>query len=227
MSQIGTLLTGAGVTTVITGQAQCESVIVLGDVDTANALRGLQVEIDGTPYINIQTLGLMNAFCKWMGQTINGAAIIGNCIKIATGRIARSTTYRFTNDAALTPAIFAFSDNDTGIPILAATKGITASSFEDFDKFSALFIEAPGNVSSVEVVFRNGTKATMTIIEIDTLFAMKNQSETNGKLAVASVIDNQDQSIRSVRINASVAVTILVVKIPDQAFGVLKEVAEG
>lgn len=137
MSQIGTLTTGAGVATIFSGQAQCEEYLLLGDVDTANPLQGISVEIDGTPFINIQNSEpLVGAFFKWMSQTVAGA--VGLCFKLATGMIPKNTTYRLINNGVTTPTVKVFSDSKGGVPFIATTKGINASSFEDFRKFSAL-----------------------------------------------------------------------------------------
>jgi hypothetical protein len=221
-SVLGVLITGAGVQTTFSGQSQCEEYIVIGDVDTPNALRGLSVEIDGTPFINIQNSApLISAFQKWQMETCGAA--VGLMLKVATGNISRNTTYRFTNDGVTTPTVRVFSDSKNGIPILATTKSINASSFEDFSKFSSLLLSLPANVSSVEVVFADGHKSTMTIEEVDALFALKNQSEADGRLAGVSVIDNTDQSIQSVRIFAGAAsVTVLIAKLPNDAFAALK-----
>lgn len=220
MSQIGTLITGAGVTTVISGQSQCDAMLVLGSVSTANPLQGLQVEIDGTPYININNQpSLLAAYSKWMGQFVS--TLVSVVIKVATGRIPRSTTYRLTNNGATTPAIYATSDNDNGVPFVVATKQINASSYEDFDRFSALFIGTPANLASAEVLFTNGSRSTMTFQELDAIFSLKNQTEANGELLGVTVIDNRDQTIKSVRLNCSAANTILIAKIPDAAFAAL------
>lgn len=221
MAQIGTLVTGAGVQTVIAGQSQTESVLVIGSVATANPLQGLQVEIDGTTFINVNNQpALLSAYAKWMAQFVS--TLVGVVFKIATGRIPRNTTYRFTNNGATTPAIYAFSDNSQGIPFLVGTKQINASSYEDFSKFSALFIGTPANLATAEIIFADGTKSTMTFQELDALFSSKNQAEANGELLGVTVIDNRDQSIQSVRLNCSAANTILVAKLPDAAFQALK-----
>jgi hypothetical protein len=222
MAQIGTLVTGAGVTTIIAGQSQCEAMIVIGSVATAMPLQGLQVEIDGVPFININNQpALLAAFSKWCSQFVS--TLVGVLLKVATGRIPRNTTYRFTNNGATVPNIFAFSDQENGVPILVGTKQINASSYEDFSKFSALFIGTPANLASAEIVFSNGCKSTMTFAELDALFTMKNQSEANGELLAVTVIDNRDQSIQSVRLNCSAANTILVAKLPDASFAVLNK----
>ncbi len=221
MSQIGTLVTGAGVTTVISGQAQCESILLIGDITTANPLQGLQVEIGGTPFINIQgNQTLLTAIAKWRPQPDNGA--IGSAFVIATGKIPKQTNYKLTNAAATTPAIYAFSDNDNGVPILAGTKQINASSYDDFDSFSALFIGTPANLTSAEIVFMNGTKTTLTPVEVDALYNLKEPADASGRLGGVTVIDNTDQSIKSVRLYCSAANTIAIVKVPDAAFKVLK-----
>lgn len=221
MARIGTLTTGAGVQTVIAGNSQCEQYLLLGDVDTPNALQGLQVEIDGTPYININGAALLNAFQKWTMEMTAGA--VGIMLKIATGVIEKNTTYRFTNSGATTPNIFAFSDSKNGVPLLATSKTINNNSYEDFDRFSALFLETPANILSLEMIFADGHRSTLSGVEADAYFALKNNSDANGQLGTVTVIDNTDQSIKSVRVNTQTgALTVLVVKIPDSAFEVLK-----
>lgn len=223
MAQISTLLTGAGVTTVIPGQSQAEEFLLIGDVDTANPLQALQVEIDGTPFITINSAALLTAFMKWMMETINGTAVVGLLIKVATGLIKRNTTYRLTNAGATTPAIFAFSTNRSGIPYLSSSKQINPSAYEDFDKFSALFITAPANIQSAEVLFADGHRSTMSGVELDSLFAYDNQSEANGQLGGVTVIDNRDQSIQQVRLYCvTTALTVLVAKLPNEAFQQIK-----
>jgi hypothetical protein len=225
MAQIGTLLTGAGVTTIIAGQSQCDQFLLLGTVGTAFPLSGLQVEIDGKPFINIQgQAGLLTAIAKWKNETINGTGIVGVQIAVSTGRISRNTTFRLTNAGATTPAIFNYSDNQAGIPILMGSKTINASSYEDFTKFSALFIGTPANIGSAEMVFADGTKATLAGPELDAYFAYSNQAEASGELGGITVIDNTKQLITSVRLNIiTAATTIAVVKLPDEAFKILTE----
>jgi hypothetical protein len=222
MSVIGTIITGAAVQTTFSGQSQCDEYIVLGDVATANPLTGITVEIDGTPFINIaNSQPLVSAFAKWTSELINGTGV-GSMFKVATGMIKRNTTYRFTNSGAFTPTVRVFSDSMNGVPFLATTKSINISSFEDFVQFSMLAISLPANISSVEIVFSDGHKATMTQQEVDALFNLKNQADANGQLAACSIIDNTDQSIKSVRIfAAATALTVLIVKLPQAAFNAL------
>jgi len=221
MARIGTLTTGAGIQTVIAGNSQCEQYLLLGDVDTANALQGLQVEIDGTPYININGAALLNAFQKWAMEMTAGA--VGIMLKIATGVIEKNTTYRFTNNGVTTPNIFAFSDSKNGVPLLATSKTININSYEDFDRFSALFLETPANILSLEMIFADGHRSTLSGVEADAYFALRNNADANGQLGTVTVIDNTDQAIKSVRVNTQTgALTVLVVKIPDSAFEVLK-----
>ena len=227
--QIGTLTTGAGVTTVISGQAQCESVLVIGDVGTANPLRGLQVEVDGNSYINIvDNATLLSAYSNWMMAFVN--TVMGVAFKIATGRIPKSTTYRLTNNAATTPAIYAFSDNADGVPFVCGTKGINVSSNETFTKFSALFIGTSANVAQYDVVFTNGYSTTLTDVEMRAMFAMKNPAtEALGAFDGITVIDNRDQTIEAIRVSTNAGAggtTVLIAKILDAAFKILKASAQ-
>jgi hypothetical protein len=222
MSQIGTLITGAGNPTIIPGMAQAEQILVVGSVATANPLQGLQVEIDGIPFININNQpALLSAYAKWQAQFVS--TLVGVIFPIATGRIQKNTTYRLTNNGATTPAIYATSFGENGVPFLVGTKQVNASSYEDFENFSALFIGTPANLSSAEVVFMNGCKSTMTFQELDAMFSLQNSAEANGELLAVTVIDNRDKKIRSVRLNCSAANTILVAKLPDPAFQILNK----
>lgn len=226
MSNLVTLITGAGIQTTVAGQSQMDEYIVIGDVDTAPPLQGLTIEVDGTPFINIvNNAALVGAFQKWQ-QEVTGT-VIGNMFKVGTGAVGRNTTYRFTNNGATTPVVRVFSDSKNGIPIIATTKQINVSSYEDFTKFSGLFLTLPANVSSVEIVFADGHKATMTIEEVDGLFSLNNQAEADGRLNAVSVIDNRDQSIQTVRIFAgATAVTVLIAKIPNAAFKAMQAEAD-
>jgi len=218
MSLLGVLVTGAGVQTTFPGQAQCEQYILLGDVDTAFMLRGLSVEIDGSPFINIQnSLPLMSAFAQWQMENVAGAP--GFLLKVATGSIQTNTTYRFTNDGVTTPNIFVFSDAQEGVPVIATTKGINASSFEDFNKFSALFITVPADITSLEIVWQDGWKSTIGIEEAAAYFSMSNQTDANGLLTAVLVIDNTEQNVKSVRVFADpTGATVLIAKLPNEMF---------
>ena len=225
MPVIGTLLTGAGITTNLTNLSALDSIITIGDIDTANPLQGLTVEVDGVTFINIQgAQTLVTAFMKWLNNLT--ASVVGMSIKVATGKISRNTNLRLTNAGATTPSILAFSDNGEGVPVVAGTKNIPNNSYEDFTKFSALFIQTPANVSAVDLVFTNGHKQTMSMIDIDTLYAMQRPAEADGRLGGVSVIDNTGSTIKAVRIYATTAVVIAIAKLPDASFEAMKEAAE-
>lgn len=224
MPQIGVLTTGAGIETVIAGQSSCAAHLVLGDVDTANAISGLQVEIDGTPYINIKgSATLCNAFAKWGNNVIEGTNVIGLVYHLATGLIQRSTNYRITNNGVTVPVVRVLSDNRQGVPFIAAAKGINANSFEDFSRFSALIIDVPANVNNIEMNFKDGHRETWSVVDADSYFAIQNAAEADGRLGGCTVIDNTQQNIASVRINATTAISVLIVKLPDSAFSVLTQ----
>jgi len=190
------------------------------DVDTANPLQGLQVEIDGTPYITINSALLITAYMKWLMQTAGAA--VGLLIKVGTGMIKKNTTYRFTNAGATTPAIFAFSDSKNGVPFLATSKTINPSSYEDFTKFSALMITVPANVASLEITFADGHRSTLSALEAGAMFATRFEAEADGYLGGVLVIDNTDQNITGVRVFCvTTAINVLVVKLPNEAFKIL------
>lgn len=225
MSKIGTLLTGAGVTTSLNALSQCPSCIMLGTVATANPLTGLVVEIGGNALFNITgqaaLLSAIGKFCTRWVSTLQGVVF-----PIATGLIKRTTNIRLTNGGATVPDIFGWSEMPAGAPVLAGTTTINLSSFEDFSRFSALFIGTPANIGSAEITFMNGHKDTFSQVELDALFAMKHDTEAAGQLLGITVIDNTDQSILSVRLNIiTAATTVAILKVPDEVFQQLQEIA--
>jgi hypothetical protein len=223
MPQIGTLVTGAGVETTIAGQATCASLLYLGDIDTTQPLSGLSVEIDGVPFINIRgSATLCTAYAKWGSRAIEGTNILGVCFKIGTGKINRNTTYRLVNNGATTPVVRVLSDNQDGIPYIVSVKGINALSFEDFSKFSALIIDTPANVNNIEMNFRDGHRETWSVTDADAYYALNFEAEADGRLGGCTVIDNTAGQLSSVRINATTAISVLQVKLPDAAFAELK-----
>lgn len=219
---LGPLVTGAGVPTVFPGQSNCEQFVLIGDVDTANPLQGLSIEIDGTPFINFNnSVPLCSAFMQWQNQ-MTGAAV-GFLLKLSTGQIRANTTYTFINGGVTTPNVEVFSDQKEGFPVIATTVQVNINSYADFNKFSALFLTLPANVSSVEAVWADGHKTTMTIAAIDAYFVTKNNAEANGRLTAVSVIDNRDRAFKSIRVYAgATAVSVLIAKLPDPVFQRIK-----
>lgn len=222
MSRIGTLVTGAGIVTPVTGLSYVDPYIMLGDVDTAMPLTGLQIDIGGENTINIVgSTPLVSSFAKFLSQVTG--TVIGLVIKIATGRVYLPSSLRFTNGGATVPDIFNFGESGNGKPIRAIQQGINALSNQIFEKFSALMITPSANVGSVDFMFKDGTSVTYSILEVDALFATKNNAEANGRLdAVVSTIDNTEGKIEWVRVNATTAVTVLVIKFSDPDFRALK-----
>jgi hypothetical protein len=224
MAQIGTLTTGAGIITIITGQAQCEQYLMLGDVDTTNPLQGIQIEVDGESKLNIQTASLVTTFMKYMMNV--AGTVVGLMFTLCLGKIHKSTTLRLTNAGATTPAIFAFSLEDSpplAVPFLAATKGINALSEDTFSAFTALAISPAANVDKVDILFSSGNRNTFSVLELDALFCKNNPTEANGRLeSTTTMIDNRDGSIASVIVKATTALTVMNIKLPDADFQRLK-----
>jgi len=208
-----TLITGAGVNTSSGNQSQCESDILVGDIDTANPLRGLKVNIGGETTIDIQVVALVDFFQK-VSNRICGT-VIGLVMRIATGRIyGKTTNITFTNDGVTVPNIMWNSQNSNGRAIYAKQDGIIANSSTEIfgDSFAFLAVTPSANVGSFDLTFKDGTQQRMTLVEADALFAKTNDTEANGRLnSVVTGFDNMRGNIKSVKINATTAVTYMTV----------------
>lgn len=215
MAQIGTLSSGAGVVTTFAGLSQLDEFIVVGDVDTANPLQGVQIEVNGVTLINITVAALITSYMKWLMETVG--TVVGLMLKVATGRIKGNTTIRLTNSGATTPAIYAFSDNDNGLPFLVSTEVILQNSYSDFSGFTSLHISAPANIQQAIVTFKDGFQTIMTMPELCAYFALNNQCETDGQLGGVVCVDNSAGNIQNIRLFATGAnLNVLVVKVPSE-----------
>lgn len=213
MGLLATLITGAGVNTPSGNQAQMESNIVIGDVDTPCPLRGLNVVIDNKTTIDIKLAVFCDVFAKFMGRAVAGG--VGLVIRIATGRIMKSGSITFQNDGVTTPQIFWNSERGNGAPIEAFTDSINANSNKTFTNFGALFCNPIANIGSFDVVWADGTQQTLGVLEADAIFSSKNDTIADGRLnAAATGFDNRDLSIQSVKVNANGtgAVNFMIVK---------------
>jgi hypothetical protein len=214
MSQITTLITGAGAITSVLAQDNLDQYITIGDCDTAMPLQGLQVDINSVQQINIvASQPLMSAFAKLMSQFC--ATIVGIVLKVATGKIRGNTNYRFVNNGVTTPAIFASSGGDIGgNPVNAIMDSVQATSNKTYSGFKYLLVTPVANIGSFDVGFTDGSSNTaMTVIEADSLFSIKNPTEANGRVDQAVTgFDNRDNSIAWVRVNATTAVSVLPIK---------------
>jgi len=234
---IGVLTTGANVITSLAARDHCDQYLMLGDVDTAMPLNGIQVEFGGKAYINLTgSQPLVSAFAKYMMQIADAPnGLVGIVLKIATGRVEGTTTYKFTNNGVTTPNIFGWSqarltNGKTPAILSLATVGIQPASNEEFTNFTALLITASANVGSIDIDYMDGHKESgLTVTEVDAMFAMTSQSEANGRLdAVVTTIDNRaitGNRIERVRIhvpNGGTAVTVAVLKLADQDYSRLK-----
>lgn len=221
---INALTTGAGIVTPLTGQSQLEGNLIIGDVDTAQPCQGVKIIVDGRTTIDVQGSQPLVSVLSKFKQNVVGA-VVGLVLKIATGRIYKSCSYFFTNNGVTTPSVFAFSDaqqEDDGSPcnpIEAVTLGINALSNQTFKDFSGIFITPAANLGSFDVVFSDGTTQSMTAIEADALFSLTNDTESNGRLdAVVTGFDNTGRNISEVKVNATTALTVMVVKLPQTYF---------
>lgn len=203
MSQITTLITGAGVNTSTGSIAQLESDILIGDVDTANALQALKVVVDSITTIDISSAAFCNFFAKFMNRTV-GAGVVGLVYKVATGRIEKNAVITLQNNGATTPVVYANSTQKNGVPIFAVQDSVNVSSNKVINGFKCLAVQNLANISSFDVTYSDGTVQNMSIVEVDALFASANDTQTDGRLdASVTAFDNRMGKFASVKMNTN------------------------
>jgi len=226
MGKIGTLNAGNNVDTIFSANTQLEEYLQIGAFGADNVIKSISVEIDGTSFINIKNAqNFIQAWTMWlMGANQSGDAGMNGTLMLSTGKIQRPTTITLTNSGDSTPDIFAYSDSNNGVPFLVTGTNINPSSYADYDKFSALFLASDAGLDYAEIVFSDEHKAKLTATELNSFFARFNPNST-GKLNGLTVIDNTRQNIQQVRLYTAeaAALTVYVVKLPNEAFPILKQ----
>ncbi len=205
MSQIGTLVGGAGNPTLI-NLDYVPSYLQIGEIDADLPIDQFSIEIASVPTINVNNQAAIQAFSKYLNECLLGADVkISQVLKICGGNLSGvKCSIRLRNAGATTPNIYAFSTRN-GSPAEAVKFGqevVQAQSRQRFAGFTALFFDAT-NLDRAEVQFSSGYTDTLSDVELRSLFAMGNQCDANGQLAGLTVIDNKDRLINSVTLYAT------------------------
>lgn len=196
MSQIGTLIGGAGVVTTINLQYVPEFIVVGSSFTPTDVdLDAISWNVSGQELVNINGNAALNAFAKFKGNGDLVNQIITQIFQTGFGYLGNQQfQVRFTNAGATTPDIFAFSRRRGNSRVLTAAQQVVLDGANQrYSGFLALMFDAT-NVTRVDMTFKNAaTKETftdsLTPAELATLFGLDNISE-DGLLSALTVIDN-------------------------------------
>jgi len=201
MGRIGTLVTGAGIQTIINLQ-YAPQMLYLGDTFTSQPLENLSVSIAGKETININGNLFINSFAEWLMEIVGGGTTIGVVLKIADGQLVnQQTQLRLTNNGVLTPDIFAYSDAIGSGTVAAATSSINANANQIVTDFDFIAID-PTNFQNADVTFSNGYSERFEAEDLQSYFAQTNQS-LQGALSGQLVINNIGRAVTSIRMFAT------------------------
>lgn len=209
MSQIGTLVTGAAVQTLLVLN-NLHQFIQIGTIDTDLPIEGLTVSISGRTPIDIQDQSLIQAFAKYSNAGLLGADVKkAMVIPIADGGKGNiSTRITLTNAGATTPDIFGWSRKPSGGNLVAATvQTVNENANYLFENFQALMFDAT-NFLSATITFRDPVtgrewvEGNITADELAALFATRDETTTDadGLLAGITVVDGQRSNVKDIRI---------------------------
>jgi hypothetical protein len=198
MSQIGTLVTGAGVVTTI-NQNWVPQYILVGNTETALPITNVSYQISGEEKLNLTGQALIQALSKFGKQPILGATLaVAQVLQIADGYYGNlQFQLRLTNAGATTPAIYGFSERwGEGRCIAATNVVILATSNQSFQGFLALAFD-PTNVNTIDLSWmdretgKEYQESGLVANELEAFFNIENPSDDNGQLAAVTVIDNR------------------------------------
>ena len=204
MSQIDTLVGGAGNVTTINLDNGVPQILLIGDGSTDLPISNIQLSVSGKTYISASVQALIQAYSKWLMQSLLGADVkVAQAIILANGFIpGKNCQIELTNAGATTPAIYAHSINKGNAPMSCGQSVVLDSGSQLFSGFEALFFD-PANLDYVDVTFDDGHKDKFTSAELSVLFARGNQADASGLLGTMQAIDNSRGNISQVEIYAS------------------------
>jgi len=223
MSQIGTLVTGAGIVTTLPLQFVPEFILV-GTLDTDLPLTAISWNVAGDEKVNITGAAALVAYSKLKLAGLLGADVkLSQVLRVADGYIGNQQfQVRLTNAGVTTPAIYGYSTQKSGGRILKATQNVILDGAnQSYEEFLALQF-LPTNVARAEVVFYDSERnmefsESMTMCELASLFAQENTTDADGLTGTYLTIDNamilqEGLSIKRVTLyvtGANVTVTII------------------
>lgn len=195
MSQISTLVTGAGVVTPVNLQFVPQKILV-GTVDTDLPVTAINWSIGGKLVGNIGAQALAQSFSKFhMGGLLGADVKIGQVINIADGYIPNQQfQINFTNAGATTPAIYDASEEFyQGNVMYVSPSVILDGANQGFSDFVALQMD-PTNVDHADVTFLNPATGktftnTLSVPELEAIFASENNTDADGLYAAMLTID--------------------------------------
>jgi len=167
-------------------------------VDSANqstqSLSNFSVVTSGVQLMSITNVNRLTALAKFDSGAILDDFVgtelsrTSSYIKLATGRINKTTTITGTNGVALARAFYAASTNISNVARRAVEQSINPSANATFDNFEALFFDET-NILRAQITFANGFTDEFTTVELRALYSTYHVSDESSLLSGLVCID--------------------------------------
>lgn len=203
----GPMVTGAGVVTTIDFENGFPQFLLVGTVDTDLPVTKFEVTIAGQSFQNITGQSLIQAFSKYMMESLLGADVkVGQTLMLSNGFLGNQNgQVKLTNAGVTTPNIYYHSVTRGNEAFGSGMVPIQDLGSKRFTGFLALFFD-PTNFDYANVTFKFGNVTwtdKFTAVELAALFARDNNADADGKLAGITVIDNRSGAIVGVELYAN------------------------
>lgn len=203
----GPMVTGAGVVTTIDFENGFPQFLLVDAVDADLPVTKFEVTIAGQSFQNITGQTLIQAFSKYMMESLLGADVkIGQTLMLTNGFLGNQNgQVKLTNAGVTTPNVYYHSITRGNEAFGSGMVPIQDLGSKRFAKFIALFFDDT-NFDYANVTFKFGNVRwtdKFTAAELPALFARDNQADADGKLAGITVIDNKSGAIEAVELYAN------------------------
>lgn len=171
--------------------------LLINGVDAANqALSNFSVVTSGVQLMSITDVNRLTALAMFdSGAVLDAPGVPGtetsttaSYLKLATGRINKTSTITGTNSLPSLQSVFAASTNLSNVARRAVEQSINPSANATFDNFEALFFSIT-NVLRAQITFANGYTDEFTTDELRALYAKYHVSNESGLISGQLCID--------------------------------------
>ena len=169
--------------------------ILIGNTGAPNqSLSNFSVVTSGTQLMSITNVDRLTALAKFDSGALlsdpsgGNISMVGQYLRLATGRINKATTITGTNGDVVTRDVFAASTNISNVARRAVEQSINPSANATFDNFEALIFSTT-NILRAQITFANGYTDEYAPAEIHALYGNYHIADSGGNLEGLSCID--------------------------------------
>lgn len=209
----GTLTGGIGTPSVFNRDFVPQTIVIGNITGFTLDLQSISIVVGGKPTIQIEGISHVDAFSAFVMSMLAGGGL-GRVVRVSSGFISNTSfQMRLINNSAFAKEVYGSSEDEDGLPVLAAQATIQANDSMLISNFEGLIFD-PSNIRDCLVNFKNGFSDTLDPIEFGARYVSNYPVDgATGTLDGLQVVENLDDEIESVTLYTTSGGDCLLTKI--------------